>query len=197
MPVWSTFMVFFVMASVGLPGLNGFVSEFMCLLGTFQASSAWGSSGLWQTAGGLDGGQVPGATPGELGPWYAAIAGLGMIVAAMYLLYMTGKVVWGPLVLPPHHVSHGAHGAHCAHGSHGPLPTDLNAREIWTLVPLAALCLILGVYPKPLIAALDGPVSQLTERVQAARELVTTANAAPTASEATTIPAALASEDQK
>jgi hypothetical protein len=53
------------------------------------------------------------------------------------------------------------------------------------------------VYPKPLIAALDGPVSQLTERVQAARELVTTANAAPTASEATPIPAALASEDQK
>jgi NADH-quinone oxidoreductase subunit M len=197
MPVWSTFMVFFVMASVGLPGLNGFVSEFMCLLGTFQASSAWGSSGLWQTAGGLDGGQVPGATPGELGPWYAAIAGLGMIVAAMYLLYMTGKVVWGPLVLPHHHDSHGAHGAHGAHESHGPLPTDLNAREIWTLVPLAALCLILGVYPKPLIAALDGPVSQLTERVQAARELVTTANAAPTASEATPIPAALASEDQK
>ncbi len=200
MPVWSTFMVFFVMASVGLPGLNGFVSEFMCLLGTFQASSAWGSSGLWQTAGGLDGGQVPGATPGELGPWYAAIAGLGMIVAAMYLLYMTGKVVWGPLVLPNHHDSHGGHGAHGTHGaqeSHGSLPTDLNAREIWTLVPLAALCLILGVYPKPLIEALDGPVSQITERVQAARELVTTANAAPTASEATTIPAALASEDQK
>ena len=42
MPVWATFMVFFAMASVGLPGLNGFVSEFMCLLGTFQASSEIG-----------------------------------------------------------------------------------------------------------------------------------------------------------
>ena len=40
MPVWATFMVFFTMASVGLPGLNGFVSEFLCLLGAFQAGTA-------------------------------------------------------------------------------------------------------------------------------------------------------------
>ncbi|MFZ4572960.1 MAG: complex I subunit 4 family protein [Phycisphaerales bacterium] len=189
MPVWSTFMVFFVMASVGLPGLNGFVSEFMCLMGTFQSSSAWGSSGLWTTTGGLTGGEVPGATPGELGPWYAAIAGIGMIVAAMYLLYMTGKIVWGPLVLP-HHDSHaGGHGD--AHAAHGPLPKDLCFREIGTLVPLAALCLILGVYPQPLIDALDGPITRVTERVQNARELVTTAHAPAAGAPA------LASEDQK
>ena len=76
MPVWATFMVFFVMASVGLPGLNGFVSEFLCLAGAFQASSAWGTH-LWGSAGGFTGGQVPGATAGSLGPWYAAVAGVG------------------------------------------------------------------------------------------------------------------------
>jgi NADH-quinone oxidoreductase subunit M len=41
MPVWSFFMVFFVMASVGLPGLNGFVSEFLCVMGAFQSYTPW------------------------------------------------------------------------------------------------------------------------------------------------------------
>src|SRR5690606_28052675 len=93
MPVWATFMVFFTMASVGLPGLNGFISEFMCLMGAFQAGDKWGS--------------LPGATGGSLGFWYALAAGLGMIVAAMYLLYMVGRIVWGPLVLPAGHNHHG------------------------------------------------------------------------------------------
>ncbi len=165
MPVWSTFMVFFVMASVGLPGLNGFISEFLCLLGAFQASSAWGS-GIWGTLGA----QVPGATGGNLGPWYAAVAGTGMIVAAMYLLYMVGKVVWGPLVEP------GGHGnGHAAgHGSpddhaHGVLPRDLTGREIGILIPLALLCLALGLYPKPLTDALEKPVSATVTTIDAAR----------------------------
>lgn len=151
MPVWSTFMVFFVLASVGLPGLNGFVSEFLCLLGAFQASDAWGS-GLWGTNA-----MVDAKTPGEMGAWYALIAGLGMIVAAMYLLYMVGKVVWGPLVLPKGHNGHAADDAHPDHAGPG-LLTDLNNREILTLLPLAALCLALGVYPKPLLETLQGPI---------------------------------------
>jgi NADH-quinone oxidoreductase subunit M len=157
MPVWSTFMVFFVMASVGLPGLNGFVSEFLCLLGAFQASDAWGS-GLWGTVS-----PVPFKTPGDLGAWFAIIAGVGMIVAAMYLLYMTGKVVWGPLVLPAGHEDHhGGHGGHGAPGGDagGVLPTDLSGREIATLLPLAGLCLWLGVYPRPVLNALQAPVDE-------------------------------------
>ena len=105
MPIWSFFMVFFVLASVGLPGLNGFVSEFMCLIGTFIAS--------------------PDAVqPGVLGPAYAMIAALGMVVAAMYLLIMVGKIVFGKLKEPDHG------------GEHSSLPTDLSAREIGVLVPL-------------------------------------------------------------
>lgn len=160
MPIWATFMVFFVMASVGLPGLNGFVSEFLCLLGAFQASSAWGS-GLWNSLG-----VQVGATPGDLGPWVAAVAGIGMIVAAMYLLYMVGKVVWGPLVEPKGHASQGdGHGHDHAADSHaepahGVLPTDLCTREIAILVPIAVLCLGLGLYPKPVLDALQGPVSR-------------------------------------
>ncbi len=161
MPVWSTFMVFFVMASVGLPGLNGFVSEFLCMKGAFQASSAWGS-GAWNSLGG----PLPGATIGNLGPWYAFIAGTGVIIAAMYLLIMVGKVVWGTLVEPAGHGGHGGHGhGGDSHAAHSVLPTDLNTREILTLVPLAALCLFLGIYPKPVINALTPTVSAAVRTV--------------------------------
>jgi NADH-quinone oxidoreductase subunit M len=166
MPVWSTFMVFFVMASVGLPGLNGFISEFLCLLGAFQASSAWGS-GVWGTLGA----SVPGATGGSLGPWYAAIAGTGMIVAAMYLLYMVGKVVWGPLVEPGGHGDGHGHGARG--DAHGPLPRDLSGREIGILVPLAVLCLVLGLYPKLLTDALEKPVGGTISTIEGARRAST------------------------
>lgn len=176
MPVWATFMVFFAMASVGLPGLNGFVSEILCLLGAFQASSTWGAAdaagghGLWGSADAL----VPGATPGNLGPWYAAIAGVGMIVAAMYLLYMVGRVVFGPLVEPAghHHDAHG-HDPHASSDKHAHangLPTDLNLREILILSPLAVLCLVMGVYPKPFLEALNEPVQRTAFMVQEARE---------------------------
>lgn len=135
MPVWSFFMVFFAMASVGLPGLNGFVSEFMCMLGAFQAGSAWG----------------PGGTGGVLGPWFAVIAAVGMVVAAMYILVMVGKVVFGPYKEPR------------GHHAHETLPTDLNMREITVLTPLAVLCLALGLYPTPVLRALEAPVAtQLT-----------------------------------
>lgn len=175
MPVWATFMVFFTMSSVGLPGLNGFVSEFLCLLGAFQASSAWGS-GLWGTLGTA----TPGATGGHLGPWYAAIAGTGMIVAAMYLLYMVGKVVWGPLVEPAGHAHGEAHHApgHGHHGGHEPkgvhptgLPADLTKREIAVLIPLAVLCLALGIYPKPATDALEAPVAGVVRLMESAPRL--------------------------
>jgi NADH-quinone oxidoreductase subunit M len=167
MPVWSTFMVFFAMASVGLPGLNGFVPEFLCLLGSFQADSRWGL-GLW---GSTSANMASYGTRGDLGPWLTLIAGTGMIIAAMYLLYMVGRVVWGPLVLPPgfktddgHGHGHGHGDAHAAEkhddhanggGHHSVLPTDLCGREIAILLPLAALCLALGVYPKILTSSMD------------------------------------------
>jgi len=170
MPIWATFMVFFVMASVGLPGLNGFVSEFLCIFGTFQASDSWGKQ-IW----GSSNAPVPGATPGNLGPWYALIAGLGVIVAAMYLLIMTGKVVFGPLREPAGHGAghgHDAHASHDSHGAddHGHLPADLTAREITCLVPLAIACLVFGVYPMPLFDALKGPVNETVAYVQTVRD---------------------------
>lgn len=160
MPVWATFMVFFAMASVGLPGLNGFVSEFLCIFGAFQADDSWRGVSP----------RMLGGTPGELGPYFAAVAATGMVIGAIYLLYMVGKVVFGPLVEPHHHDDHGTHETGGDAHEEYKLPTDLNAREIGILIPLAALCLIFGLYPKPLLKGLEGPVLQTVRDVQTARE---------------------------
>jgi len=125
-------MVFFTFASVGLPGLNGFVSEFTCLLGTFQS----GANGIGF-----------GGTSGPLGPWFAAVAGTGMVIGAIYLLYMVGLIVFGPLREPDGH-----------HHEPGSLPTDLNIREIGILVPLALACIVLGVWPRPVMQSLEAPL---------------------------------------
>lgn len=169
MPIWATFMVFFTMASVGLPGTNGFISEFLCVMGAFQAGDQLGS--------------FPGNTGGNLGPWYAAVAGTGMIIAAIYLLYMLGKVVFGPLKEPHGHGGHGDHADHggghgheAGHGAHGHdghaggLPADLTGREIGVLVPLAALCLGLGLYPKPLMDMVQPAVDKQIATIERVRE---------------------------
>ncbi len=151
MPVWAFFMVFFVLASIGLPGLNGFISEFLCLIGAFTASAD------------------NAAYPGVLGPWYAVAAALGMIFAAMYLLIMTGRVVFGPLKEPAAHDN--GHGVK--------LPPDLTFREIGVLAPLAALCLYIGFQPKPLTDALQGPITQvLAVYPQTVRQHLATSNSA-------------------
>jgi len=69
MPIFALFLVFAVLSSVGLPGLNGFVGEYLILLGTWQAS-----------------------------PWLAAIAVTGVVFGAIYLLMATRKMLFGPLV---------------------------------------------------------------------------------------------------
>ncbi|MFG0275351.1 MAG: NuoM family protein [Phycisphaerales bacterium] len=143
MPVWAFFMVFFTMASVGLPGLNGFVSEFLTMLGAFQAGAVWGD--------------LPGATGGVLGPIYGSIAASGVIIAAIYLLYMVGRIVFGPLKEPDGHGHHD--------GEHT-LPTDLSLREILVLSPLAVLCLVLGLYPTPVLHTLEAPTRQTLSMVQ-------------------------------
>ena len=65
-PVYAAVLGFFVFASAGLPGLSGFVGEFLALLGTFAVS-----------------------------PWAAGIATICMILAAAYLLWMFQRVVLG------------------------------------------------------------------------------------------------------
>lgn len=126
-PILTFFMVFSAMASVGLPGLNGFVGEFLILIGSFKST-------------------VIGA------PILIAIATAGVIIAAVYLLIMLYKSFWGPLENPAN--------AEMA---------DLNGREIGILVPLAALMLILGLYPTPFLERSEPAVRSILEMVEEKR----------------------------
>ena len=63
----AVFFILFVMASIGLPGMNGFVSEFLTILGAFTSE--------------------------YLGVTYGVIAALGIILGAVYMLHLAAKVI--------------------------------------------------------------------------------------------------------
>jgi NADH-quinone oxidoreductase subunit M len=69
MPLYALFLVVTVLSSAGLPGLNGFVGEYLILLGAFEASPVW-----------------------------AVVGVSGVILGAVYLLMATRRVLWGPIV---------------------------------------------------------------------------------------------------
>ena len=123
MPWFAFFLVFSALASVGLPGLNGFVGEFLILVGSYR------TLGLW-----------------------AALATLGVVLAAVYLLKMILESLWGPITREENESL-----------------TDLDLREIVTLAPLAVLMLAIGVVPEPFLApsrpALADTLETYQERV--------------------------------
>jgi NADH-quinone oxidoreductase subunit M len=162
MPVWSVFMVLFAMASLALPGLNGFISEFLCLMGVFTAD--WG---------------MKTGFPGVLGPTYALLAGSALVLGALYILRMLQKYVFGPLREPGGHGHHGDHG-------HGAI-RDLNGREIMAMLPLAAGCIVIGLWPKPLLDA----VRPVAEQVVAPYTVLIEQRAAGTAPRTAGVPAAV------
>ena len=69
---------------------------------------------------------------------------------------MVGRICFGPLIEPE------------GHHPHEVLPADLCGREILTLVPLAAGCLVFGLFPTLLLDAVHEPVNQTVELVQRA-----------------------------
>ncbi|MGF1633804.1 MAG: NuoM family protein [Phycisphaerae bacterium] len=133
MPVLAFFFVLFVMSSIGLPGTNGFVSEFLTVLGAF-------------TSGALN------------SPWYGITATIGVVLGALYMLHMTAKVMFGPLKFPHHHDE--PHDP-SAPVPAPPLPKDVNARELSLLVPLAVVVIVLGIFPTPVLKSLVAPVQMM------------------------------------
>jgi NADH-quinone oxidoreductase subunit M len=126
MPVYGSLTLIVTLSSMGLPGLNGFVGEFTILLGAF-GSKAIGT------------------------PWYAGLAAIGVILAAVYMLYMFQKLFLGP-----------------ADKEENIKLKDLNWREIVTLVPLLIFIFWIGLYPKPFFSLLAPAVDHLVTGVQAA-----------------------------
>jgi NADH-quinone oxidoreductase subunit M len=120
-PVYAAFFLVIMLASVGLPGLNGFVGEFLILLGAF---------GRW--------------------PVQTAIATTGVILGALYLFWMYQRVVFGPVV----------------HEENARL-TDLSGREVAVLVPVVALCFLMGLYPAPFLKRMQPSIDLVLTRFPA------------------------------
>lgn len=132
MPWFAFFLVFFTLSSIGLPGLNGFIGEFLVLLGTATSRSTTDSFAA-----------------GPLGYGYAIPAAIGIILGAVYMLWLCQRVLFGPLKEPPHTPDTSAG-----------LTNDLTKREITILAPIALACVWIGVYPKPLLSTFEGAIGR-------------------------------------
>jgi NADH-quinone oxidoreductase subunit M len=117
MPMYATIFGIMLMASVGLPLTIGFVGEFLSLLGFFAVS-----------------------------PILTAIAGLTIILGAVYMLVLYKRTFFGPITKAENNTL-----------------KDLNGKEYAGLIPLVLLVVYLGVYPKPILEPVDRSVKQVVQ----------------------------------
>jgi NADH-quinone oxidoreductase subunit M len=122
MPLYAAFFMVFTMGNVGLPGTSGFIGEFLTLLGAFKVNT-----------------------------WVAFFATSGVILSAVYALYLYRAVIFGPLQKPALKV----------------LP-DLSAREIAVIAPLVVLTILFGFYPAPILDVTAVSVQNLVAQYESA-----------------------------
>lgn len=120
MPIFAGFFLFTAFASIGLPGLNGFVGEFLVLLGSYSQH-----------------------------PVLTGLAAFGVVLAAVYLLWAYERVFTGE-----------------PDKSENRKLQDIGLREISILVPMSALILFLGVYPKPALERIEPAVERVIDRIE-------------------------------
>ena len=118
-PIFTAFFLIVTLSSIGLPGLNGFVGEFLILLGTFRVHRL-----------------------------YAVLATAGVILTAVYMLWMFQRVMFGSVT----------------HDENRRL-RDLTAREIAVLVPVLLVIVWIGIYPRPFLRVTEASVKQLLAQV--------------------------------
>src|ERR1043166_3991351 len=137
MPWFSAFFVIASLSSIGLPFLNGFVGEFLIMLGSWTSFAVQHS-------------------------WIVTmLAGTGVIWAAVYMLWMLQRVVFGTTT-----------------SEVNAKLSDLNAREVGLVLPLLALMLFMGVYPSPFL-------NRSRASIEAARQVIANPNAGRTINVAT------------
>lgn len=120
MPVFAAFFLIVTLSSIGLPGTNGFVGEFTILLGTFKSNVA-----------------------------YAVIASLGIILAAVYMLWMYQRTMFGKITHPENEKLR-----------------DLSLREKIILIPLIVGIFWIGIYPTQFFKRIEPTVKSLIENAK-------------------------------
>ena len=120
MPVYAAFVMLIVFSSIGLPGTNGFIGEILILIGVFKTSAP-----------------------------AAVLAATGIILGAVYMLWMYQRVVFGNV----------------KHDENKTL-RDLNKREVLTLLPIIILIVWIGVYPKPFLKLTSATTTHIVEMVK-------------------------------
>jgi NADH-quinone oxidoreductase subunit M len=122
-PVLASAFMAVTLSSIGLPGLNGFVGEVLVLVGAFASNKT-----------------------------FAAIAALGMILGAVYMLWMYQRVFLGKLTNP-------------ANAGMG----DIGMREKFILLPIILVMLWIGVYSAPFLRRMDASLQRVQQRIEEAR----------------------------
>ena len=117
MPKYAVMLMVFTLSSIGLPGTSGFIGEFLILLGAFKKSFL-----------------------------IATIASVGVILGAVYMLWLYKRVVFGKIA-----------------NNELMKISDLNRSEIFILLCLALLTIFFGFYPEPLLKTIDPSISNLIE----------------------------------
>ena len=125
MPQYSTMFTIIALSSLGLPLLNGFVGEFLILLGTFTST-------------------VPNARA------FAIVGASGVILSAVYLLWMLQRVVFGEITKKENATL-----------------KDMNPREMFSLVPLVIMAIVMGVVPMAFLRASEKSVNGIKQAVEA------------------------------
>jgi NADH-quinone oxidoreductase subunit M len=122
MPIYAAVFLVVALSSVGLPGLNGFVGEFLIMLGAFR--------------------QWPAAT---------VVSVSGVVLAAVYMLWMYQRVIFGPLTNRANEALQ-----------------DLSRRELAVLAPLLVLIVVMGVYPGPFLQRMEPAVVRILAHMKPA-----------------------------
>jgi NADH-quinone oxidoreductase subunit M len=140
-PVLAGMMLVAGLSSLALPGTNSFVSEFLVLIGSF---------------------------PRE--PVYTVLATTGIILAALYVLWVYQRIMTGPVrgsaVLGALGDGPGTSMApDVAADRHGSLFPDLSVREVAVLAPMVALILVLGFFPQPVLNVINPSVNATLSEV--------------------------------
>jgi len=138
LPRLATAMLILTLSSIGLPGLNGFVGEFLLLLGMFQRG--WGDApSVWVVQFRV----------------IALLATAGVVLGAWYMLQLVQRVFFGPLRMPEHGPAR----------PHAEPVTDLSPREILALVPLGAFIFWIGLQPRVFLDRMGPTLDKILQPV--------------------------------